>query len=75
MAIADLIFKLNHILKNELSLKPVLLLDDIFSELDPTNVELLLSKKIERNQQTIITTTILDTIPAEVRASSHIISL
>lgn len=75
MAIADIIFKINHILQKELDLKPVLLLDDITSELDNGNIDLLFTQKIEPGQQTIITTTHLDQLPGPVQTSSHIIKI
>jgi len=57
MAIADIAFKMNHLLIETYEENPVILLDDISSELDKKNVERLLKEKILPSQQTIITTT------------------
>ena len=73
MAIADIIFKLNLILKKERELTSILLLDDIFSELDDGNIAKLFSQKLDPKQQTIITTTDGGTIPSEIRTSACII--
>jgi DNA replication and repair protein RecF len=75
MAIADVIFKLNLILKETRELSSILLLDDIFSELDEKNVDVLFTRKLDPKQQTIITTTTPETVPAEIRSSAHIVEL
>lgn len=75
LAIADIIFKFNLLLQEQIGRKPILLLDDIFSELDRKNTNLVLKEKLKEDQQTIITTTSLDSVPKEFQESSHIISL
>lgn len=75
MAIADIIFKLNLILKETREFSSILLLDDIFSELDGKNANILFTQKLDPKQQTIITTTTPDTIPKNIRSSAHIVEL
>lgn len=75
MAIADIIFKINDYLTQHIGEIPVMLLDDISSELDSQNIKKLFDKKIGQNQQTIITTTSLDNIPAKALKLSQIIKL
>jgi DNA replication and repair protein RecF len=75
MAIADIIFKINKYLTDEIGQPPIVLLDDISSELDQTNINLLFEKKINPNQQAIITTTSLEQIPQKAQEDSQIITL
>lgn len=53
--------------------RPILLLDDIFSELDSEHIDLISS--LVNNQQTIITTTHQEFIPKKLLAKSKIINL
>lgn len=53
--------------------KPILLLDDVFSELDEGHINLILG--IIDNQQTIITTTHEEFIPAKIQRTMDIIEL
>ncbi len=53
--------------------KPILLLDDVFSELDEGHINLILT--IINKQQTIITTTHEEFIPAKVKGTMEIIEL
>ncbi len=53
--------------------KPILLLDDVFSELDEGHINLILG--IIDNQQTIITTTHEEFIPAKIQRTMEIIEL
>lgn len=53
--------------------RPILLLDDIFSELDSEHIDLISS--FVNNQQTIITTTHQEFIPKKLLAKSKIINL
>lgn len=75
IAIADVIFKISNILNKEQGQLPTLLLDDITSELDKENIERLFSEKIAPEQQTIITTTDLDSLPTDISDNSQIITL
>lgn len=52
---------------------PLLLLDDVFSELDEGHINLILS--IKDNQQTIITTTHEEFIPAKIKNKTEMIEL
>lgn len=62
MAIADVIFKVNNLLGELLESQPILLLDDISSELDEGNTKKLFEEKIDENQQVVVTTTSKDAI-------------
>jgi DNA replication and repair protein RecF len=75
MAIADIMFKINEFLAEEIGEPPIVLLDDISSELDKDNISLLFQGKINPNQQAIITTTHLEQIPEESADKSQIILL
>ncbi len=75
IAIADIILKLNTLLQETYDNVPVLLLDDITSELDEKNVGILFKKKLSPKQQIIITTTDLSSIPKEAQKISQIIEL
>jgi len=55
------------------SSQPILLLDDIYSELDTHNIELV--TRFLPHQQTIITTTHTDYIPNDVLKNASVISL
>ena len=74
--IAVLIFKLAEIeIFNEYKeTKPILLLDDVFSELDMSKKNKLLSY-INENTQTIITTTDLDNLDEELISTSNLIKI
>lgn len=54
-------------IENSIGEKPVLLLDDIFSELDQNHIDLVL--QIIENQQTIITSTHEEFIPSKITKS------
>ncbi len=75
MAIADIIFKINLLLKEKLNEYPILLLDDVSSELDADNIELLFTTKLDRKQQILITTTHKSSIPKEVIDNAQLIEL
>ncbi len=53
--------------------EPILLLDDVFSELDEDHIKLILT--IRNNQQTIITTTHEEFIPAKIKGTMEVIEL
>jgi len=75
IAIADILFKLNALLTKSIATKPLLLLDDIQSELDEKNTLELFTKKLDPDQQTIITTTHIESIPEDIQSKSHVITL
>lgn len=60
-------------LREKLGLDPLLLLDDVFSELDEGHINLIL--EIRDNQQTIITTTHEEFIPAKIKGKMEVIEL
>lgn len=60
-------------IKEKLGVGPLLLLDDVFSELDEDHIGLILT--IRNNQQTIITTTHEEFIPTKIKGTMEIIEL
>jgi DNA replication and repair protein RecF len=58
---------------NKLTEKPILLLDDIFSELDEAHIRYILS--VVKNQQTIISTTHEEFIPTAKNPRGYVIEL
>ncbi|MFH1547045.1 MAG: DNA replication and repair protein RecF, partial [bacterium] len=75
MAIADIAFKMNQLLIEDYKEKPVILLDDISSELDKKNIERLLKEKILPEQQTIMTTTDLKKLLKYIGEKHQVIEL
>ena len=53
--------------------RPVLLLDDVFSELDESRRDLL--SQIFKNQQTIVTTTDLDHVSKNIIKESKVVQI
>ena len=66
------LIELNYI-KEKLETSPILLLDDIFSELDEEHINLILG--IINDQQTILTTTHEEFIPGKIKSKMEIIEL
>ena len=66
------LIELNYI-KERIEFSPILLLDDIFSELDEEHINLILS--IIGDQQTILTTTHEEFIPKEIKGKMEVIEL
>ncbi len=60
-------------IKTKLGVEPLLLLDDVFSELDEGHINLILG--IIDDQQTIVTTTHEEFIPAKIKGTMEIIEL
>lgn len=60
-------------LKEKNGIEPILLLDDIFSELDEGHINLIL--EIVNDQQTIITTTHEEFIPSKIKKNMEVIEL
>ena len=60
-------------IKDKLRVQPLLLLDDVFSELDAGHINLILG--IIDNQQTIVTTTHEEFIPAKIKGTMEVIEL
>lgn len=75
MAIADIIFKINLFFKESMGEKPVILLDDISSELDNSNLKNIFDNKIDKDQQVLITTTHVESIPQKARKLADVITL
>lgn len=75
MAITDLAFKMNNLLIDEFKDEPIILLDDISSELDAKNTARLFTGKIENYQQTILTTTDLSEMKKSIKSPVQIIEL
>jgi DNA replication and repair protein RecF len=75
MAITDIAFKMNQLLIEIYKEKPVILLDDISSELDKKNIKRLLKEKVLPGQQTIITTTEIKNISEFINQEYQTIKL
>lgn len=60
-------------IKEKMNIEPLLLLDDVFSELDEGHINLIL--EIRDDQQTIITTTHEEFIPAKIKGKMEIVEL
>lgn len=60
-------------IKENMGIEPLLLLDDVFSELDEGHINLIL--EIRDDQQTIITTTHEEFIPTKIKGKMEIIEL
>ncbi len=75
MAIGKLIFLTLELIADKKGVRPILLLDDIPSELDTINTRKILSDKIFDQQQTFITTIELSHIPKEILKKAQVIDL
>ncbi|GAB4157276.1 MAG: DNA replication/repair protein RecF [Candidatus Dojkabacteria bacterium] len=75
MAIGELIFLCQELFAKELGFYPILLLDDITSELDTENSQRILTDEIMEKQQVFVTTVTLEGFPEELLNNSQIIKL
>ena len=75
VAIGNLIFTAHDIIAKELGYYPILLLDDIVSELDKENTNEILKKEILDKQQTFITTVDPDILPRDILNKAQLINL
>lgn len=75
LAIGQLIFQTQEVVKEQTGFYPILLLDDIASELDTENTEKIFEKSILDKQQTFITTIDYNTLPEDVIKVSKLIHL
>lgn len=75
LAIGNLIFLSHDIIAKELGYYPILLLDDIASELDEDNTEELFNKDILVKQQTFITTVDLKVLPENILKNAQLLDL
>ena len=66
LAIGELIFQTQNIISNKLGFYPILLLDDIASELDENNTKKIFRKEILDKQQTFITIIHKEELPKEI---------
>lgn len=75
VAIGNLIFKAHEIIAQEIGHYPILLLDDIASELDEENTQEIFNKEILEKQQTFITTVDPKILPSEIQRNAQLIDL
>ena len=75
LSIGKLIFEVQKIMKKELGYYPVLLLDDIASELDKKNTGEIFKPEILNKQQTFITIIDYKNLPKEVVKNAQLIDL
>ena len=75
LAIGQMIFKKQEIISNKLGFYPILLLDDIASELDQNNSEKIFDKKLLKKQQTFLTIIDPDDLPKDVVEDAQLIDL
>lgn len=75
LAIGQLIFQTQEAIKNETGFYPILLLDDIASELDTQNTKKIFDKSILDRQQTFITAINYKTLPKDIIKDADIILL
>lgn len=75
LAIGQLIFQTQEVVKKETGFYPILLLDDIASELDTHNTKKIFNKKVLDKQQTFITTIDYKTLPKEIIKDAEVIHL
>ncbi len=75
MAIVELIFLTQTLVAKKKGQQPYLLLDDIPSELDSSNIGKILNKEILGKQQTFITTIDISLIPKDIKKDAQIINL
>jgi DNA replication and repair protein RecF len=75
LAIGQLIFKKQEIIFNKLSFYPILLLDDIASELDNENTKIIFDKDLLSKQQTFVTIIDYKELPKSVLKDAQLIDL
>jgi len=75
VAIGNLIFTAHDIIAQELGYYPILLLDDIASELDTENTKDIFKKDVLEKQQTFITTIDPRVLPKKILSSAQLINL
>ncbi len=75
LAIGQLIYKVQDLIYEELDFYPILLLDDISSELDIQNTKFIFDKKFLSKQQTFITIINYREIPKTILKDAQVIDL
>lgn len=75
LAIGELIFQTQAVIKNHIGEYPTLLLDDIASELDEKNTKRIFSAKTLEKQQTFITVIHKEDVPKSILSKAQLIDL
>lgn len=75
LAIGNLIFRIQDVLRTEIGFYPTLLLDDIASELDDSNTGKIFDQKHIKKQQTFITIIDYKELPQEIIKEAQLINL
>lgn len=75
LAIGNLIFRVQDVLNKKLGFYPILLLDDIASELDPKNTHKIFGEENIKKQQTFITIIHYEELPKEIIKKAQLIDL
>ena len=75
LAIGQLLFKVQDLINSELGYYPILLLDDISSELDNKNTKIIFAKENILKQQTFITIIKYDELPKNILKQAQLIDL
>ncbi len=75
LAIGQMIFKKQEIIAEKLGFYPILLLDDIASELDEKNSKKIFDKKLLKKQQTFLTIIDPNNLPNDVIKNAQLIDL
>ena len=75
LAIGQMIFKKQEIIADRLGFFPILLLDDIASELDDKNTQKIFDKELLKRQQTFLTIIDPDDLPKKVIDNAQLIDL
>ncbi len=75
VAVGNLIFKSHEIIAKEIGYYPILLLDDIASELDIENTKKIFQKKVLDNQHTFITTVDKKILPKYIQDNGQFLNL
>ncbi len=75
LSIGKLIFKTQDIIKQKLDYYPILLLDDISSELDEANTKIIFDKENISKQQTFITIIDYKELPKDILKNAQLVDL
>jgi DNA replication and repair protein RecF len=75
MAIGQMIFKKQEVIAEKLGFHPILLLDDIASELDERNTEKIFDEKLLKRQQTFLTIIDPNDLPKNVVRNAQLVDL
>ena len=75
LAIGQLIFKKQEIIAEKIGFYPILLLDDIASELDNVNTKIIFNKEIIKKQQTFITIIDHKQLPKNILKEAQLVDL